>query len=142
MNISLQVLYLFIIALPIASLAWTVTHEEVVRELRDDCLRESKTSRRICESKFFYLFTCEYCFSHYVPAAFPYHHRFQASVFGLAWEPDRRLRFGMGGKRTHGHLRQDSARPAEGTRGDYYRRSSLSAGQVELSSGSRFQPLP
>jgi hypothetical protein len=64
------VLYLFIIALPIASIAWTVTHEEVVRELRDYCLRESKTCRRIYERKFFYLFTCEYCFSHYVTAAF------------------------------------------------------------------------
>ena len=70
MNISLQVLSLFIIALPIASLAWTITHEEVVREFRDFCLAESKTRRRIYQRKFFYLFTCEYCFSHYVTAAF------------------------------------------------------------------------
>jgi hypothetical protein len=33
-------------------------------------VRESKTCRRISERKFFYLFTCEYCFSHYVTAAF------------------------------------------------------------------------
>jgi hypothetical protein len=33
-------------------------------------VRESKTCRRIYERKFFYLFTCEYCFSHYVTAAF------------------------------------------------------------------------
>lgn len=70
MNIPLQVLYLFIIALPISSVAWTITHEEVVREFRDYCLAESKTCRRIYERKFFYLFTCEYCFSHYVTAAF------------------------------------------------------------------------
>jgi hypothetical protein len=67
---SLQVLYLFILAMPIASVAWTVTHEEVVREFRDFCIAESKTCRRIYERKFFYLFTCEYCFSHYVTAAF------------------------------------------------------------------------
>jgi hypothetical protein len=70
MNISLQVLYLFILAIPIASIAWTITHEEVVREFRDYCVAESKVCRRIYERKFFYLFTCEYCFSHYVTAAF------------------------------------------------------------------------
>jgi hypothetical protein len=70
MNISLQVLSLFIIALPISSVAWTVTHEEVIREFRDYCIAESKTCRRIYERKFFYLFTCEYCFSHYVTAIF------------------------------------------------------------------------
>src|ERR1022692_4617196 len=70
MNIPLQALYLLILALPIASVAWTVTHEEVVHELRDYCIRESKTCRRIYERKFFYLFTCEYCFSHYVATGF------------------------------------------------------------------------
>jgi len=70
MSISLQVLSLFILALPIASIAWTITHEEVVREFRDICLAKSKTCRRIYERKFFYLFTCEYCFSHYVTAVF------------------------------------------------------------------------
>jgi hypothetical protein len=70
MNISLQVLSLFIIALPIASIAWTITHEEVVREFRDVCLARSRTCRSIYERKFFYLFTCEYCFSHYVTAVF------------------------------------------------------------------------
>jgi hypothetical protein len=70
MSLSQQVMFLFIIALPIASIAWTVTHEEVIREFREFCVRESKTCRRISERKFFYLFTCEYCFSHYVTAAF------------------------------------------------------------------------
>jgi len=70
MSLSQQVLFLFIIALPIASIAWTVTHEEVIREFREFCVRESKTCRRISERKFFYLFTCEYCFSHYVTIAF------------------------------------------------------------------------
>jgi hypothetical protein len=70
MNISLQILYLFIIALPIASVAWTITHEEIVREFHDFCVANSKTCRFIFERKFFYLFTCEYCFSHYVTAAF------------------------------------------------------------------------
>jgi hypothetical protein len=70
MNLPMQVLCLFVLALPIASVAWTITHEEVVREFRDYCVKESKTCRRIYERKFFYFFTCEYCFSHYVTAAF------------------------------------------------------------------------
>jgi hypothetical protein len=69
-NLPLQVLSLFLLALPIASIAWTVTHEEVVREFRDYCISESKVCRRIYQRKFFYLFTCEYCFSHYVTAVF------------------------------------------------------------------------
>ncbi len=77
MNTPLQVLFLFIIAIPIASVAWTITHEEVVREFRDFCLRESHTCRRIYQRKFFYLFTCEYCFSHYVTAVFLFITRFK-----------------------------------------------------------------
>jgi hypothetical protein len=67
---SSPILCLFIIALPIASIAWTITHEEAVREFRDICLTKSTTCRRVYERKFFYLFTCEYCFSHYVTAIF------------------------------------------------------------------------
>ena len=63
-----QVALLFILALPIACVAWTVTHEEVFREPREYCLKRSKTCRRLFARKFFYLFTCEYCFSHYVSA--------------------------------------------------------------------------
>ena len=42
----------------------------VVREFRDFCLGKSTTCSRIYERKFFYLFTCEYCLSHYVAAVF------------------------------------------------------------------------
>ena len=34
------------------------------------CSRKSKDSRTLVCRKFFYLFTCEYCFSHWVTAAF------------------------------------------------------------------------
>ena len=70
MNMSLQVFSLFIIAIPIASLSWTITHEEVLREFREFCLAESKTRRQLYARKFFYLFTCEFCLSHYVTAVF------------------------------------------------------------------------
>jgi hypothetical protein len=47
-----------------------VTHEEVFREPREFCVRRSKACRRWYQRKFFYLFTCEYCFSHYVTVGF------------------------------------------------------------------------
>jgi hypothetical protein len=65
-----QVADLFLLALPIASIAWTVTHEEIFKEPRDFCIQKSKTCKRISERKFFYLFTCEYCFSHYATLLF------------------------------------------------------------------------
>lgn len=66
MSIGTQILYLFILAIPVACIAWTITHEEVFREPREYCIRRSKESRFIVTRKFFYLLTCEYCFSHYV----------------------------------------------------------------------------
>jgi len=68
-NLWAQVVWLFVIALPVASIAWTVTHEEIFREPREFCLARSKASS-IFQRKFFYIFTCEYCFSHYVVAFF------------------------------------------------------------------------
>lgn len=69
-TLSDQVLVLFLLAIPIACAAWTVTHEEIFKEPRTYCLQRSKTGKTILERKFFYLFTCEYCFSHYVTAFF------------------------------------------------------------------------
>jgi hypothetical protein len=65
-----QLFTLFVLAIPIASIAWTVTHEEVFREPREFCAQRSQRCPRLVERKFFYLFTCEYCFSHYVTAFF------------------------------------------------------------------------
>jgi hypothetical protein len=64
--ILLQGLTLFLLAIPVACIAWTVTHEEVFREPREFCVEKSKNGKTIFVRKFFYLFTCEYCFSHYV----------------------------------------------------------------------------
>ena len=70
MPVHLQIIYLFLLAIPIACVAWTVTHEEVFKEPRDFCLRNSQHGRSLVTRKFFYLFTCEYCFSHYVTILF------------------------------------------------------------------------
>jgi hypothetical protein len=70
MGLSKQVVWLFVLALPVASVAWTVTHEEIFREPREYCASRSEKSKSLFYRKFFYLFTCEYCFSHWVAAAF------------------------------------------------------------------------
>jgi len=61
-----SLLWLGLLALPVATVAWTVTHEELFRELREACGRRSASSSAVLVRKFFYVFTCEYCFSHYV----------------------------------------------------------------------------
>lgn len=66
----MQMVWLFVLAIPIACISWTVTHEEVFREPREYCVRQSEGQPSLLCRKFFYLFTCEYCFSHYVTAFF------------------------------------------------------------------------
>jgi hypothetical protein len=70
MSISIQIAWLFILAIPVACASWTVTHEEIFKEPRDYCIDLSKRGSNLLIRKFFYLFTCEYCFSHYVSLFF------------------------------------------------------------------------
>jgi hypothetical protein len=70
MPIQTQIVWLFVLAIPIACVAWTITHEEVFKEPREYCVNQSKCARAMLKRKFFYLFTCEYCFSHYVTILF------------------------------------------------------------------------
>lgn len=69
-HLGQQVLWLVLLAIPVGSIAWTVTHEEIFRELRDYCSVRSRSCGWLIQRKFFYLLTCEYCFSHYVAAGF------------------------------------------------------------------------
>jgi len=70
LSTPMPIIALFILSIPVACIAWTVTHEEVFREPREFCLRKSQSCRKLITRKFFYLFTCEYCFSHYVALLF------------------------------------------------------------------------
>ena len=70
MSITTQIIWLFILAIPIACISWTVTHEEIFKEPREWCVRCSTNARSLLTRKLFYLFTCEYCFSHYVTIFF------------------------------------------------------------------------
>ena len=66
MSLQLQIVYLFILAIPIACISWTITYEQFFREPREYCIKKCNESKTLVARKFFYLFTCEYCFSHYV----------------------------------------------------------------------------
>jgi len=70
MTLCTQVVWLFILALPIACIAWTVTQEEIFREPREYCVYQGLHAKTFLKRKFFYLFTCEYCFSHYITILF------------------------------------------------------------------------
>ncbi|HEU5052308.1 MAG TPA: hypothetical protein VFT78_04305 [Hanamia sp.] len=70
MDLSSQVRDLFLLSLPISCISWTVTHEEVFKEPRRYCVDRSKRAKSLAVRKFYYLFTCEYCFSHYIAIFF------------------------------------------------------------------------
>ena len=89
-DVSQQLIWLFVLAAPVACLAWTVTHEELFDELHHWCEQKSQRCKSVYQRKFFYLFTCEYCFSHYVAAAMVWLTGFTLLVPGwrgalLAW---------------------------------------------------------
>lgn len=65
-----QIFPLIILSLAVASVAWTVTQEEIFRELQEFGSGRSKSASTLLERKFFYVFTCEYCFSHWVTVFF------------------------------------------------------------------------
>ena len=90
MPLSRQLAYLLLLAIPIACTSWTITHEELFREPRDWCKGKSESCRPLLVRKFFYLFTCEYCFSHYIAAFFLIITQFQMLYSGwrgylVAW---------------------------------------------------------
>jgi len=94
-SLATQTARLLMLAIPVACVAWTVTHEEVFREPREYCQRQTRVAHSASRRKFFYLFTCEYCFSHYVATIFLILTRFQmlytgwrgyvVALFALVW---------------------------------------------------------
>jgi len=66
MPILIQLYTLLILSLVVASIAWTVTQEEIFEEWREAAKKRSESASNILVRKFFYFWTCEYCFSHWV----------------------------------------------------------------------------
>src|SRR3954466_10538888 len=95
MSLAVQIIWLLLLALPIASISWTITHAEIFREPREFWQRKSQECRRLVQRKFFYVFTCEYCLSHYVTIFFLIVTRYRLlfedwrgyliGVFALVW---------------------------------------------------------
>jgi hypothetical protein len=68
MFISEQIFWLVTLAMAVGSIAWTITQEEIFREWREYCDDKKQNCVSVPQKKFFYVFTCEYCFSHWVTA--------------------------------------------------------------------------
>ena len=79
-TIPRQIFWLLMLAIPIATVARTVVYEEIFREPREWCKDRSQTCANLFVRKFFYLFTCEYCFSHYVALFFLFLTRFKLLI--------------------------------------------------------------
>jgi hypothetical protein len=66
-----QLMWLFVLAMPVACISWTLTREEITREVREYLVMErSNPENGILTRKVCYLLTCHYCFSHYVTLFF------------------------------------------------------------------------
>lgn len=135
-ELGTQIVTLFLLAIPVACVAWTVTHEEVFREPREYCVSRSRNCREWYKRKFFYLFTCEYCFSHYVTAFFLFVTRFKLlyadwrgyliAFFAVVWIANQymsvynRLRLDIKGEKIEHEIKKEiavkekSTRPADG----------------------------
>ena len=125
MSLTWQLIVLFVLAIPVACVAWTVTHEEVFREPREYCVDRSKSCQRWYQRKFFYLFTCEYCFSHYVTIFFLFITRYKLlfddwrgyllAGFSLVWIANQymslynRLRLDIKGEKIEHEIKADIA---------------------------------
>lgn len=122
MDLLVQVATLFVLAIPVACVSWTVTHEEVFREPREYCAGRSRECASLVQRKFFYLFTCEYCFSHYVALFFLILTRFHlvyddwrgyvVALFSLVWIANQymslynRLRLDIRAERSEARLKE------------------------------------
>ena len=123
MPLAAQAFWLFILAVPIASVAWTITHEEVFREARDYCEKCSKECSNLVKRKFFYVFTCEYCLSHWISLFFvlltgfrlllPDWRGLLIAVFALVWVANiymsifGRLRLGIKAERAEIEIKEE-----------------------------------
>ena len=65
MDIATQIFWLVILSAVVASIAWTVTQEEIFGKWREYCKDQCDNCGSTLRRKFFYVFTCEYCFSHW-----------------------------------------------------------------------------
>ena len=95
MLLAEQIYSLIVLSFAVASISWTVTQEELFSEFRGFCTKRINKGSSTIVRKFFYVFTCEYCFSHWVALLVVAVTQFQTlladwrgyiiSVFVLSW---------------------------------------------------------
>lgn len=103
MDIGVQIFWLFVLAIPIAAISWTFTHEEIFREVHTYLENESRGDRPLLQRKIFYLFACEFCLSHWVTILVLVVTRFRLLIddwrgygiafFSLAWVANHYMSF-------------------------------------------------
>ena len=123
-------LVLLVLALPVASIAWTVTHEDLFREIREYLVRRGQRARSLWIRKLVYVFTCEFCFSHWIVLIVLALTRFRllyddwrgylVSGFALVWVANHymslfgRLRLGIRSERIDVTLKEDLKEELQG----------------------------
>lgn len=111
MLIETQIFWLVILSIVVACIAWTVTQEEIFGEWREYCKDRCENCGSLFKRKFYYVFTCEYCFSHWTTLAVLFLTGFQLLIedwrgyilafFAIPWLANlmmsvyRRLRVGI-----------------------------------------------
>jgi hypothetical protein len=77
MDLVSQLVFALLLAIPVACVTWTVTQEELFREIRDALKAfQKRHPDSIWRQKLAYMPTCPFCFSHYVTAFFLFLFRF------------------------------------------------------------------
>ena len=126
----LQFGILLVLAWVVACISWTVTHEEIFREPREACQKRCNDGWWF-KRKFFYVFTCEYCFSHYVTFGILVLTRFKLifndwrgyiiAFFALVWVANHsmsiyiRLRLEIKSTNLEDRLKEQELKSKEGT---------------------------
>ena len=95
MGIGTQIFWMAALALAVASVTWTITHEEIFREAREYFESRSRRARSFAARKFFFALTCEFCLSHYATLLLLFITGFQmlyhdwrgyvVAFFGVVW---------------------------------------------------------
>ncbi len=103
MSLGAQIVGLFVLSLAVACASWTVTQEEVFRGLREYAQRQMECPESPWRRKCFYLFTCHYCFSHYIAIFFiaitgyklymPNWTGYVIALFALVWVSNLNMSF-------------------------------------------------
>lgn len=69
--VLVQLTWLFVLAMPVACVSWTLTKEELIREVNEYLVAQrSNSANGLFTRKVCFLLSCHYCLSHYVTLFF------------------------------------------------------------------------